>query len=164
MNRYGRLATLLALATTLVACAPSAGTASAEPSTTPHDMSSMSSMPMPSPQPSASDSGAPTASPTPHDMGGMDGSGETVEIEILDFAFTPADLTIAAGTTVVVTNRDSAPHTFTAGSDDEPMPERFDSGLLQQGDSFTFVFDEAGTFAYFCDRHPPMEGVITVES
>lgn len=164
MNRYIRLATLLALAIPLAACASSSGTARPEPSSTSHDMGSTSTMPMPSPQASASDTGSPMASMTPHDMGGMDGPAETVEIEIIDFGFTPAQLTIAPGTTVVVTNRDSAPHTFTAGSDDEPMPELFDSGLLEQGESFTFVFDEAGTFAYYCDRHPPMEGVIRVES
>lgn len=98
-----------------------------------------------------------------HDMSDMAGSGATVTVEISNFAYAPAVLTIAAGTEVTSTNLDSAPHTVTAGSGADPTPELFDSGLLEQGYSFTFVFDEAGTYGYFCDRHPPMEGSISVE-
>ena len=92
----------------------------------------------------------------------MDG-GETVTIDIANFAYEPAEIVIAAGTEVVFTNGDSAPHTVTAGTDEDPMPEAFDSGLLEQGDSFSFVFEEPGEFAYFCDRHPPMTGMVVVE-
>lgn len=95
-------------------------------------------------------------------MGGMDG-GEAVTIDIANFAFEPAEIVIAAGTEVVFTNSDSAPHTVTAGTDADPMPGAFDSGLLEQGDTFSFVFEEPGEFAYFCDRHPPMTGTVVVE-
>jgi plastocyanin len=102
--------------------------------------------------------------PGNHDMGDMAGSGESTTVEITNFAFAPAELTVAAGTEVTFTNLDSAPHTVTAGTDDDPMTDLFDSGLLQQGESFTFAFDEPGTYAYFCDRHPPMQASITVEN
>ena len=82
-------------------------------------------------------------------------SGESVEIA--DFAFSPAELTVPAGTTVTWTNNDSAPHTVT--SDDGA----FDSGRLDEGDTFEFTFEEAGTFAYHCDFHPNMTATITVE-
>jgi plastocyanin len=160
MNRYRLIGLPLALAGILAACSPSASAPSAEPTETPHTMSSSSAAPTPSGTEEASESAEPTA--TPHDMDGMGGSGETVAIEIEGFAFSPAELTISVGTEVTVTNLDSAPHTFTAGSDADPQPDVFDSGLLQQGESFTFVFDEPGTFAYYCDRHPPMQGEITV--
>jgi plastocyanin len=47
----------------------------------------------------------------------------------------------------------------TATSDDEV----FDSGNLSEGDEFSFTFDEAGTFPYFCQVHPTMRGTIIVE-
>ena len=99
-----------------------------------------------------------------HDMGAMGGdAAETVTVDIANFAFAPPELRIAAGTTVIFTNSDNAPHTATAGTDAEPQPEQFDTGLLQPGESGTVVFDEPGTYAYFCERHPPMTGVIVVE-
>lgn len=78
-------------------------------------------------------------------------------IAIQDFAFDPDDLTIPVGTTVTWTNNDGAPHTVTA--DDGS----FDSGNLGQGDTFTFTFEEAGTFTYICKIHPSMTATITVE-
>lgn len=112
---------------------------------------------------------APSAAPSSsepmasHAMGSMAVPTETVTVDIVNFAFEPSTLTIRPGTEVIFTNSDAAPHTVTAGTDAEPMPDAFDSGLLQPGDTFTFVFEEAGTFAYFCERHPPMTGSIVVE-
>jgi plastocyanin len=160
MNRYRLLAFPLALAGILAACSPSASAPSAEPTATGPDVTSAPTAATPSQSADVSASTEPSA--TPHDMGDMGGSDATATIEIEGFAFSPAQLTISAGTEVTVTNLDSAPHTFTAGSDADPQPDVFDSGLLQQGESFTFVFDEPGTFAYYCDRHPPMQGEITV--
>jgi len=36
------------------------------------------------------------------------------------------------------------------------------SGTLATGDSFTFTFDEPGTYTYFCELHPQMTGTIVV--
>lgn len=116
-----------------------------------------------SPTTSRAPTASPGVSPTPHDMGGMDGPSESAAVEIANFAFEPVELTIAAGTEVTFTNADAAPHTVTAGTDAEPMPDVFDSGLLATGESFRFVFDEPGEYAYFCERHPPMTGTIVVE-
>ena len=150
MDRYARLFFGLILVGATAACAP----ATDEPATSADSVASATTTNA-QPMPSAS----------AHDMGSM-GSGaaaETVTVDIANFAFAPAELSINAGTEVVFTNSDAAPHTATAGTDDEPMPERFDSGLLQPGESFTVRFDEPGTYAYFCERHPPMTGVIVVE-
>jgi plastocyanin len=113
------------------------------------------------PSASAHDMGAMAS----HDMGAMGGGGdaESVTIDIANFAFAPAELRIAAGTEVTFTNSDAAPHTATAGTDDAPTPEVFDTGLLQPGETVTVRFDEPGTYPYFCERHPPMTGVIVVE-
>jgi plastocyanin len=79
-------------------------------------------------------------------------------VEIADFAFAPEELTIAAGSSVTWVNMDpNLPHTAT--SDDEV----FDSGSLTEGAEFSFTFDEAGTYAYFCQVHPTMRGSVVVE-
>lgn len=109
--------------------------------------------------PVATVAGDPVSTPAENDDGDgeAEGGGEPVssEIEIADFAFVGAE-EVAAGTTVVVTNTDSASHTWTAADGS------FDSGTLGEGSSFEFTFDEAGTFDYFCNIHPTMTGTITV--
>lgn len=76
-------------------------------------------------------------------------------ITIAGFAFSGVtDVTV--GTTVTITNTDSAPHTWSA--DDGA----FDSGSIAPGGTFEFTFTEAGTFAYHCNFHPSMSGTITV--
>jgi plastocyanin len=60
------------------------------------------------------------------------------------------------GATVVVTNKDSSTHTWTA--DDGT----FDSGDLAQGKSFSFTFKKAGSFPYKCSLHTFMTGTVDV--
>lgn len=76
-----------------------------------------------------------------------------------NFAFNPAELTVTAGTTVTWTNNQGVPHTVT--SDTAGV---FDSGILNQGQSFSFTFNEAGGFAYHCEVHPTMRGVVQVQA
>lgn len=78
-------------------------------------------------------------------------------IEIVDFAFSPATLTIAVGDTVTWTNSDPVVHTATAGSG------AFDSGDLDTGESYSVTFTIAGTYDYLCTPHPTMTGRIVVE-
>lgn len=156
MDRYAPILLGLILVGATAACAA----ATDEPASSSVPVAVATATPTPIPTASAHDMGAMGS----HDTGAMDGdAGETVIVDIANFAFAPAELRISAGTQVVFINSDSAPHTATAGTDDEPMPERFDTGLLQPGDSFSVLFDEPGTYAYFCERHPPMTGVIVVE-
>jgi len=77
-------------------------------------------------------------------------------VEIAGFAFGPPDLTVAVGSSVTWTNKDSTAHTATA--DDGS----FDCGIISAGQSFTFTFSTAGTFAYHCKIHSNMVGKITV--
>ena len=77
-------------------------------------------------------------------------------IEIKGFAFAPETVTVKVGTQVTWTNLDSAPHTATADDLD------FDSGILNQGESFTFQFNTPGTFSYICTLHPSMRATIVV--
>src|SRR5919112_6180664 len=82
--------------------------------------------------------------------------GKTMTISIKNFAFNPPNATVAAGTTVTWVNDDQAPHTATANDG------TFDSGTLQPGQSFSFTFDKAGTYAYHCNIHPDMTATVTV--
>jgi plastocyanin len=82
---------------------------------------------------------------------------EGESVMIMDYAFTPADLTIPVGTTVVWTNMDAAPHNVVS-TDGGPL----ESDTLQTGDTFEFTFTEPGTYEYFCSIHPDMVGTITV--
>lgn len=160
MDRTPRILLGLILVGATAACAAATDepAPSTDPSTDPVAGATIGAEPMPSA--SAHDMDAMGS----HDMDAMGSDrGESVTVDIANFAFAPAELRIAAGTEVVFTNSDGAPHTATAGTDAEPMPERFDTGLLQPGESFAVTFDEPGTYAYFCERHPPMTAVIVVE-
>lgn len=79
----------------------------------------------------------------------------TQAVAIKNFAFSPATLTIKTGTTVIWTNADSAAHDVT-GND-------LTSLTLNQGDTFEYTFDKAGTYDYICGLHPAMQGTIVVE-
>lgn len=66
-------------------------------------------------------------------------------------------VTVSVGETVEVTNTDAIPHTWTSETG------VFNSGSLGQGDSFSFTFEEAGTYPFICSIHPSMTGTVTVE-
>ena len=80
--------------------------------------------------------------------------------DIKDFAL--ENIQVSVGTTVNWTNQDSARHTTTAGSGGSASGV-WNSGPLGQGTSFSFTFNEAGTFEYFCQIHPSMTGIVTVQ-
>jgi plastocyanin len=85
-------------------------------------------------------------------------AASAVQVTIQNYAFSPASLTIPAGTTVVWTNKDTAPHTVTVSSG----PATFSSPNLQQGDTFTYTFTKPGTYSYYCAVHPNMTASVTV--
>jgi plastocyanin len=73
------------------------------------------------------------------------------------WAFDPATITVAKGTTVTWMNMDSASHTVVATG------MTFRSGNLNNGQSFAHTFNEIGTFEYKCGIHPGMSGKVKVE-
>lgn len=80
----------------------------------------------------------------------------THEVVIENHRFTPANLTVARGDTVVFVNRDGAPHTATQ------QPGGFDTGRLNRGQSGEITFNNAGSFDFICVFHPSMRGSVTV--
>lgn len=77
-------------------------------------------------------------------------------VEIRDYAYQPASITIPAGTTVTWTNADPVPHTATAANG------AFDTGNLGPGESVSLTFTTAGTYDYSCLYHPNMSGTVVV--
>ena len=78
-------------------------------------------------------------------------------IDITDMSFNPPTLNISIGDTVTWRNQDNSRHTVTEEND------TFGSESLDNGDTFSFTFSEAGTFRYQCDIHPSMSAEINVE-
>lgn len=79
-------------------------------------------------------------------------------VTIAQSRFAPLSLTVATGTVVSFENTDPFAHTVTA------RDGGFDSGRLEEDDTFDVAFTEAGTFAYFCEIHPTMRADVTVTS
>jgi len=75
--------------------------------------------------------------------------------------FSPATVTIAAGTTVRWTNTSSVFHTVSP----DGHTEWSEASLSSNGATFTHTFNTPGTYAYFCSPHQAqgMTGVITVQ-
>ncbi len=86
-------------------------------------------------------------------------------VEVLDFEYSPKDITVNEGDTVRFIWIGAIPHTVT--SDVTAGPDAFNSGLLGQGAVFDLVFEEPGTHPYYCIPHGSpggigMAGTITV--
>jgi len=81
---------------------------------------------------------------------------EATQVKIDNFSFGPAELTVPVGTTVTWTNRDDIPHTVVS------TDKVFKSKVLDTDEQFSFTFDKAGTYPYFCSIHPKMTGKVVV--
>ena len=84
-------------------------------------------------------------------------------VEVRTFQFRAPTIEVPAGTEVVWSNRDAIEHTVTSGVPDS-ADGAFDGRLADTGATFRHVFDRAGTYRYFCDRHRFMRGEIRVVS
>ncbi|HEY6421967.1 MAG TPA: cupredoxin family copper-binding protein [Pseudonocardiaceae bacterium] len=104
---------------------------------------------------SAPDAPAPVA-PAPVAASGQDAPVATNAVTIQNFAFTPATVTVKAGTTITWTNRDQDPHTVTA------MAGPLRSPTLNTGESFHYTFTTPGRVDYLCTIHPFMTATVVV--
>jgi plastocyanin len=87
----------------------------------------------------------------------MAAGSPTVNVKIDNFSFTPATLTVKAGTQITWTNADDIPHTVVSDS------QEFKSKVLDTNETFTFTPSKPGTYSYFCSIHPKMTGKVVVE-
>jgi plastocyanin len=100
----------------------------------------------PTPAPATSAPKAPAPEPSP-----------VSTIHIKNFAYVPASVTIPAGSTVRFIEDDETPHTVTA------TDHSYDSGNLNQKDTWKHTFATAGTYNYFCAYHTYMKGTVIVK-
>ena len=84
-------------------------------------------------------------------------AASTATVQIDNFTFTPATLTVAAGTTVTWKNEDDSPHRI--GDKDGT----FKSAALDTDDTFSHTFATPGVYPYICTIHPYMAGKIVVK-
>jgi plastocyanin len=103
----------------------------------------------------------PTVAPTPAASGSASDATMVDAISIKGFKFTPDDLTVPVGTTVMWTNDEDSLHTVTSGTSASPSG-LFVSGEIDTGVEFTYTFADEGTYPFFCARHDFMTGVVTV--
>jgi len=81
----------------------------------------------------------------------------TNTVAVRNFAFSPASVTVKAGSTVTWTNQDQDPHDVVAMNDGP-----FHSPPLNTGQSFSYTFTKPGRFDYLCTIHPFMTATVVV--
>ena len=104
---------------------------------------------------------AANAGPQTHIVETAMGSGAP-GCETSNACYLPQDITISTGDTVKWDNVDNAAHTVTGGSPSDGPSGVFDSSLLMAGLDYSFTFNDAGNYDYFCMVHPWMVGSVTV--
>jgi plastocyanin len=86
--------------------------------------------------------------------------GQEVTVRMDDNFFDPANITVEPGTTVTWVQSGNNPHTTTS------YDGLWDSGMIEggSGGTFSFTFEEPGTYDYFCIPHEDlgMVGSVTV--
>ncbi len=97
------------------------------------------------------------AAPAPAAAPSQDAPVDTNAVSIENFVFSPATVTVKAGTTITWTNRDQDAHTVTA------MPGGpFHSPTLNTGQSYQYTFTTPGRVDYLCTIHPFMTATVVV--
>ncbi|MET0843902.1 MAG: plastocyanin/azurin family copper-binding protein [Mycetocola sp.] len=96
------------------------------------------------------------------------------DVTLVSLNFMPETLTVSVGDTVTWVNGEPITHTITSGtfSDvdettglraSEAADGMFDEKLGEKGGTFSYTFETAGTFQYFCDIHDGMNATVVVE-
>jgi plastocyanin len=104
----------------------------------------------------------PSTEPVAQNTVSLPQGSSTPGCETTNACYVPYSIKVPVGTTVTWTNDDSAAHTVTSGKESTPDGV-FDSSLFLSGKTFSFTFEEAGEYQYFCMVHPWMKGLVTVE-
>lgn len=100
--------------------------------------------------------------------GGTDAYGErnavevaekSVTVEMEDIQFHPQGIRVKPGTTVTWVNKDPIIHNV------RQIESKFLSqDVMEEGDTFSYTFEEPGTYRYQCTyHHPNQNGVVIVE-
>ena len=82
---------------------------------------------------------------------------KSVNIAIKNFEFSPSEVRIGRGDTLVWTNMDTTAHTVTSESGSE-----LSSDTLVRGETYMHTFENSGVFNYHCNIHKSMKGKVIV--
>ena len=89
-------------------------------------------------------------------------TGSLTQVLIVNYSFSPLNLTIPVGTTVRWVNMDHVGHTVSFGMHGHETG--IESDLMGHMGSFSYTFTEPETYLYHCDPHPYMTGEVVVTS
>ena len=78
-------------------------------------------------------------------------------IQIVAFAFQPPQITVSSGDTLVWVNNDIVPHFLNIAEG------QWQSPVIEEGQSWEMVVDQAGSYAYLCVFHPKMTGAFSAK-
>ncbi len=81
----------------------------------------------------------------------------SLQVNVDNFTFGPATLTVPANSTVTWVNKDDVPHVIASNDG------IFKSKALDTDDKYSYTFTKAGTYSYYCSVHPKMVGKIVVQ-
>ena len=84
-------------------------------------------------------------------------SAANAAVNIDNFVFGPQTITVPVGATVTWTNKDDIPHTSVS------TDGVFKSKVLDTDEKFSYKFEKAGTYPYYCTIHPKMTGKVVVQ-
>ena len=94
----------------------------------------------------------------------ISGSGASDSGCEVDGCYNPSTATVDVGGVVIFSNTDTASHTFSSGvPSDDIIGTEFNTGILEPGDSYEWIPENIGEFAYFDMIHPWMQGTIIVQ-
>ncbi|MFB7668676.1 plastocyanin/azurin family copper-binding protein [Kitasatospora sp. NPDC056138] len=100
-----------------------------------------------------------TAPSTPYTSGQPSAPAAANAVTIKNFAFSPATVTVKAGTTVTWTNTDPDAHTVTSK---QGSGGPLQSAALATGNTYSYTFTAPGTYPYYCTIHPFMTATVEV--
>ncbi len=127
---------------------------SPQPLNTPPPLPTPTPTPTPPPQPNPSSTNLVVMSP---------GAGSDQSCVAAQNCFSPSVIQVAVGTTVTWQNNDKVGHTTTSGNPtDNTTGTIWDSSLVNAGKTYSFTFQNAGDYKYFCMVHPWMTGEVIV--
>jgi amicyanin len=86
---------------------------------------------------------------------GSASAANMAQVQIKNYQFQPAQVTIQKGDTVTWTNMDPVTHDVDIQGSTSPD--------LKKGDTYSKTFDKAGMFDYICSIHPSMKGKVIVK-
>lgn len=78
-------------------------------------------------------------------------------IEIRGHKYSPATVTVPAGTTITWLNHDDEVHTVFSTT------QAFASPAVEKDETYSYTFSKPGTYTYFCTLHPLMTATVIVK-